>query len=65
MDPIALSILIFLLLFFLLAIGLPIGFSMAATGFLGSALLIDIDAALALLGQTAFETNLQDSRTTP
>ena len=58
MDPIALSILIFLLLFFLLAIGLPIGFSMAATGFLGSALLIDIDAALALLGQTAFETTI-------
>jgi len=56
MDPIALSILIFLLLFVLLAIGLPIGFAMAVTGFLGSALLIDFNAALALLGQTAYET---------
>ncbi|MEE2760202.1 MAG: TRAP transporter large permease [Pseudomonadota bacterium] len=56
MDPIALSILIFLLLFVLLVIGLPIGFAMAVTGFLGSALLIDFNAALALLGQTAYET---------
>ena len=58
MDPITLSILIFILLFFLLAIGLPIGFAMAATGFLGSAILIDVNAALALLGQTAFETTI-------
>ena len=50
MDPITLSILIFLLLFVLLAIGLPIGFAMAVTGFLGSTLLIDFNAALALLG---------------
>lgn len=56
MDPITLSILIFILLFVLLAIGLPIGFSMAVTGFLGSAMLIDFNAAMALLGQTAFET---------
>ncbi|MBT3886367.1 MAG: TRAP transporter large permease [Rhodospirillaceae bacterium] len=51
-----LSILIFILLFVLLAIGLPIGFAMAVTGFLGSAMLIDFNAAMALLGQTAFET---------
>jgi tripartite ATP-independent transporter DctM subunit len=56
MDPITLSICIFLLLFFLLAIGLPIGFAMASTGFLGSVLLIDLNAALSLLGQTAYET---------
>ena len=56
MDPITLSILIFILLFVLLAIGLPIGFAMAVTGFLGSAMLIDFNAAMALLGQTAFET---------
>ena len=43
MDPITLSIFIFLLLFFLLAIGLPIGFAMASTGFLGSVLLIDLN----------------------
>ena len=58
MDPITLSILIFLLLFALLAIGLPIGFAMAATGFLGSIVLIDLNAALSLLGQTAFETTI-------
>ena len=56
MDPITLSILIFLLLFLLLAIGLPIGFAMAITGFLGSVVLIDLNAALSLLGQTAYET---------
>jgi C4-dicarboxylate transporter DctM subunit len=56
MDPITLAILIFILMFVLLAIGLPIGFTMAATGFLGSAMLIDFNAAMALLGQTAFET---------
>ena len=56
MDPITLSILIFLLLFLLLAIGLPIGFAMAMTGFLGSVVLIDLNAALSLLGQTAYET---------
>jgi C4-dicarboxylate transporter DctM subunit len=56
MDPITLSILIFLLLFALLAIGLPIGFAMAVTGFIGSAMLIDFGAAMALLGQTAYET---------
>ncbi|MDP6926386.1 MAG: TRAP transporter large permease, partial [Rhodospirillales bacterium] len=48
-----------LLLFFLLAIGLPIGFSMAVTGFIGSALLLDdFDAALSLLGQTAYESTI-------
>ena len=45
-----------ILLFVLLAVGLPIGFAMGVTGFLGSSLLIDFDAALSLLGQTAFET---------
>ena len=58
MDPITLSILIILLLFALLAIGLPIGFAMAVTGFLGSTFLIDLDAALSLLGQTAYETTI-------
>ena len=58
MDPITLSILIMLLLFLLLAIGLPIGFAMGITGFLGSTLLIDFNAALHLLGQTAFETTI-------
>lgn len=56
MDPITLAILIMILLFVLLAVGLPIGFAMGVTGFLGSSLLIDFNAALSLLGQTAFET---------
>ncbi len=56
MEPTVAAIVIMGLLFALLAIGMPIGFAMAGAGFLGSLLLIDLDAALALLGQTAFET---------
>lgn len=56
MEATGTAILIMGLLFALLAIGLPIGFAMGAAGFLGSLLLIDLDAALALLGQTAYET---------
>ena len=56
MDPTLLSILIFLLLFVLLAAGMPIGFAMGVSAFLGTLMLIDTDAALALLGQTAYET---------
>lgn len=56
MDPITLAIFIMILLFVLLAIGLPIGFAMGLSGFLGSMALIDFNAALALLGQTAYET---------
>lgn len=44
------------LMFLLLAIGMPIGFSMGVAGFVGTSLFISMDAALALLGQTAFET---------
>ena len=47
-----------LAMFALLAIGLPIGFAMAVTGFIGSTFLIDLDAALSLLGQTAYETTI-------
>ncbi len=56
MEPTVAAIVIMGLLFALLAIGMPIGFAKAGAGFLGSLLLIDLDAALALLGQTAFET---------
>ncbi len=56
MDPTVAAIVIMSLLFVLLAIGMPIGFAMAGAGFLGSLLMIDLDAALALLGQTAYET---------
>ena len=57
MDPITLAIIVFLVLFLLLAIGLPIGFAMGVTGFVGGSILLgDFDAALFLLGQTAYET---------
>ena len=36
MDPITLAIIVMLAMFALLAIGLPIGFAMAVTGFIGS-----------------------------
>ncbi|MEX2127666.1 MAG: TRAP transporter large permease [Xanthobacteraceae bacterium] len=58
MDPTLLSVLVFCLLFVLLAGGLPIGFAMGLSAFLGTLLLIDARAALALLGQTANETAL-------
>jgi tripartite ATP-independent transporter DctM subunit len=58
MDPILLSLLIFGLLFVLIAAGMPIGFAMGLSAFLGTLMLIDARAALALLGQTAYETGL-------
>ncbi len=56
MEPTVAAIVIMGLLFALLAIGMPIGFAMAGAGFLGSLLMIDLGAALSLLGQTAYET---------
>ena len=58
MDSSLLSIPVFVLLFLLLAAGMPIGFAMGLSAFLGTLLLIDAHAALALLGQTAYETAL-------
>jgi tripartite ATP-independent transporter DctM subunit len=58
MNPYLLSIPIFCLLFVLLAAGMPIGFAMGLSAFLGMLFFIDLDAALALLGQTAYETAL-------
>ena len=58
MPPSIIAILILGLLFVLLAGGMPIGFAMGLSGFLGTLLLIDVDASLALLGQTAYETAL-------
>jgi tripartite ATP-independent transporter DctM subunit len=58
MDPTFLTLLIFALLFLLLAGGMPIGFAMGLSAFLGTLMLIDARAALALLGQTANETAL-------
>jgi tripartite ATP-independent transporter DctM subunit len=58
MDTNLLSVLVFGLLFLLLAAGMPIGFAMGLSAFLGTLTLIGGDAALALLGQTAYETGL-------
>jgi tripartite ATP-independent transporter DctM subunit len=58
MDPTLLAVSILVLLFVLLAAGMPIGFAMGLSAFLGTLLLIDAQAALALLGQTAYETAL-------
>lgn len=58
MDPTLLSVLIFGLLFALLAAGMPIGFAMGLSALAGTALLIDLNAALSLLGQTAYETGI-------
>jgi tripartite ATP-independent transporter DctM subunit len=57
MDPTTLlALLILCLMFLLLAIGMPIGFAMGLSAFVGTLLLIDGQAALALLGQTAYDT---------
>ena len=58
MLPSLIAILILGLMFVLLATGMPLGFAMGLSGFLGTLLLIDSHAALALLGQTAYETGL-------
>ena len=47
MPPSVIAILILGLLFALLAAGMPLGFAMGLSGFLGTLLLIDVNAALA------------------
>jgi C4-dicarboxylate transporter, DctM subunit len=56
MDPTLLSSLILIFMFVLLFCGMPIGFAMGLSAFAGTLLLIDAQAALALLGQTAYDT---------
>src|SRR3989442_15905741 len=58
MDSTLLSVLILVFMFVLLFSGMPIGFAMGLSAFIGTLLLIDAHAALALLGQTAYETAL-------
>ena len=43
-------------MFALVLIGMPIGFAMVGAGFLGCIFFIDLGAALALLGQTTYES---------
>lgn len=45
-------------MFVLLAAGMHVGFAMALAGLVGSMLLLPVDSALALFGQTVFETAL-------
>jgi C4-dicarboxylate transporter, DctM subunit len=56
MDTTLLTVLVFVLLFTLLAFGMPIGFGMGVSALVGTMLLLDSRAALALLGQTVYET---------
>ena len=56
MSPIIVGIIGFIILFVLLAFGLPIGFGMAFVGFLGFSYLVSPLAALAKMGFIPFET---------
>ena len=56
MDPTLLTLVSFVLLFTLLAFGMPIGFGMGVSALTGTMMLLDSRAALALLGQTVYET---------
>ncbi len=56
MDKEILSIVIFVALFGLLALGMPIGFALGLTATIGTLILIDTHATLALLGSTVFDT---------
>ena len=56
MDPAFLSLGVFALLFVFLALGMPLGFAMLVPAFLGLLTLLDLRAALALLGNTTYET---------
>jgi tripartite ATP-independent transporter DctM subunit len=58
MDSQLLAFLTFGLLFLLLAAGMPIGFAMGLSAFVGTLALLNMNAALSLLGQTAYETAL-------
>src|SRR5207249_6563994 len=56
MDSTLLSTLILVFMFVLLFCGMPIGFAMGLAAVVGTLLLIDAQAALSLLGQTAYDT---------
>ena len=56
MDKELLSIIIFVLLFGLLALGMPIGFALGLTATIGTLVLVSAHATLSLLGTTVFDT---------
>jgi tripartite ATP-independent transporter DctM subunit len=63
MDPVAVGILGACLLFFFLLIGMPIAFSLMLAGFLGTAYLTSINAALPMVARTVYESASQYSYT--
>ncbi|GIX49276.1 MAG: C4-dicarboxylate ABC transporter permease [Candidatus Tectimicrobiota bacterium] len=56
MDPTLVAVCSLAFMFLLLAAGMPIGLAMGLAGTAGTLVLLDARAALALLGQTAYET---------
>ncbi len=56
MEPITIGILTIVGMFALMVAGVPIGFAMGAAAVAGTAFIIGTGPALALLGQTAYET---------
>jgi tripartite ATP-independent transporter DctM subunit len=56
MDPVTVGILGSLLLFTFLLMGIPIAFSLMLVGFLGTACLASIDAALPMVARTVYES---------
>jgi tripartite ATP-independent transporter DctM subunit len=56
MDPVTVGILGSLLLFVFLLMGIPIAFSLMWVGFLGTACLASIDAALPMVARTVYES---------
>jgi len=56
MDPVTLGVLGSLLLFVFLLMGIPIAFSLMLVGFLGTACLASIEAALPMMARTVYES---------
>jgi tripartite ATP-independent transporter DctM subunit len=63
MDPVMVGIFGACLLFFFLLIGIPIAFSLMLAGFLGTAYLTSINAALPMVARTVYESASQYSYT--
>ncbi len=60
MDFVTINLIGLAAMLLLLALGVPIGFTMGMVGLVGSAAMIGIEPSLSMLGQTAFETVVTD-----
>ena len=60
MDFITINLIGLAAMLVLLALGVPIGFTMGIVGLVGSAAMIGLEPSLSMLGQTAFETVVTD-----